>query len=350
MRALAPDRSSAHFALACCKDMNEFELIRRYFDRRAGDALLGIGDDCALLSQRDGFELAVSTDMLVSGRHFFPDAEPEALGWKALAVNLSDLAAMGAAPRAFTLALALPEANEAWLGAFSRGLFDCADRHRCELIGGDTTRGPLNICVTVLGEAPRGAAIRRSGARAGDEVWVSGVLGDAALALRAMRAQKRSEHESSRAAGTTSGARASLVRSLERPVPRIALGIALRGVASAMIDLSDGLAGDLAHVLAASKVGATIAPDRLPLSNVLAAEARTLQLECALGGGDDYELCFTAPASAREAVRRAGTQAAVQLTRIGIIDGHEGLRCTHPDGSPFRFPDGVAIGSFDHFA
>ena len=330
--------------------MTEFELIHRYFDRRTGNAVLGIGDDCALLSQRDDFELAISSDMLVSGRHFFPDVEPEALGWKALAVNLSDLAAMGAQPRAFTLALALPEADEAWLAAFSRGLFDCADRYGCDLIGGDTTRGPLNLCVTVFGEVPCGAAIRRSGARAGDEVWVSGVLGDAALALRVARAEKQADEGATASPARRGAEYASIRQALERPTPRIALGIALRGTASAMIDLSDGLAGDLAHVLTASKVGAIIDPDRLPLSGTLAAKARALQLECALGGGDDYELCFTALASAHEAVRRAGAQAAVALTCIGLVDDGEGLRYARVDGSPFRLPDGVAIGSFDHFA
>lgn len=329
--------------------MTEFELIRRFFDRRAGNVLLGIGDDCALLAQRGAFELAISTDMLVSGRHFFPDVDPEALGWKALAVNLSDLAAMGAQPLAFTLALALPEADEAWIGAFSHGLFDCADRYACELIGGDTTRGPLNVCVTVFGEAPRGAAIRRSGARAGDEVWVSGVLGDAALALRALRAGKRTVEGATVSPERCVAKYESIGHALERPLPRVALGIALRGIASAMIDLSDGVAGDLAHVLAASQVGATIDPDRLPLSSVLAAEARELQIECALGGGDDYELCFTAPASAREAVHRAGAEAGVALTCIGLIDDGEGLRYARGDGAPFLFPDGVSISSFDHF-
>ena len=330
--------------------MTEFELIRRFFDRRLGNARLGSGDDCALLAQRDGVELAISTDMLVSGRHFFPDAEPEALGWKALAVSLSDLAAMGAEPRAFTLALALPEIDEVWLTAFSRGLFDCADRYGCELIGGDTTRGPLNLCVTVFGDVPRGVAIRRSGAGAGDEVWVSGVLGDAASALRMARVEKQAV-EGATASSVRRGAEyAAIMQALERPVPRVALGIALRGIATAMIDLSDGLAGDLGHVLAASKVGATIDPDRLPLSSVLATEARALQLECALGGGDDYELCFTAPMALHEAVRRAGAEASVALTCIGLIDDGNGLRYAHADGSPFRFPNGLTIAGFDHFA
>ena len=343
-----PD-GSADLAAAFTSRMTEFELIRRFFDRRVGSALRGIGDDCALLTQRDGFELAISTDMLVSGRHFFSDVDPEALGWKALAVNLSDLAAMGAAPRAFTLALALPEADQAWLAAFSLGLFDCADRYGCELIGGDTTRGPLNICVTVFGEVPYGCAIHRSDARAGDEVWVSGVLGDAALALRMARDEKRTIEGGASAPVPRGAQYASIRQALERPVPRIALGIALRGIASAMIDLSDGLAGDLGHVLAASKVGATVYPDRLPLSRVLRAEARELQLECALGGGDDYELCFTAPVSARGAVHHASAAAEVAPTCIGLIDGGDGLRYVSADGSPFRFPVGQAIGGFDHF-
>ena len=275
--------------------------------------------------------------MLVAGRHFFYDVDPEALGLKSLAVNLSDLAAMGAAPRAFTLALALPAVDEAWLAAFSRGLFECADRYDCELIGGDTTRGPLTISITVLGACPEGGAVKRSGARAGDDVWVSGTLGGAALALSRLREEQATIHDAARDA-------------LERPTPHIALGIALRGIASAMIDLSDGLVGDLGHVIEASQVGATLYVDQLPMLDVVANEAEIKRLAFVLGGGDDYELCFTASASARAAVLAAGVTVKVVVTRIGIIEREPGLRFAYADGSSYRFPDSFAPNSFDHFA
>ena len=247
----------------------EFELIRRFFERpaAAGRARLGIGDDCALLDVPGGESLAVSTDMLVEGRHFFPDVDPEALGHKALAVNLSDLAAMGARPLGFTLALALPAADEAWLEAFSRGLFALADAQGCELVGGDTTRGPLALCVTVHGTVPPALALRRDGARAGDDLWVSGALGAAALAVeRRLRGEP-----------VPAGALARL----DRPEPRVALGLGLRGLARAAIDLSDGLAGDLGHVLARSSaaagvpLGAALERDALPVATICSASPPT---------------------------------------------------------------------------
>ena len=228
--------------------MGEFDLIARHFKRPVRRTALGVGDDCALLAPRPGMQLAVSSDMLVEGRHFFADVDPQALGHKALAVNLSDLAACGAEPLAFTLALALPNADDAWLAAFARGLFALADAHGCELVGGDTTRGPLNICITVFGELPTGQALLRSGARAGDDLYVSGTLGDARLALEALQG---------RVALPPALLAAARLR-LERPTPRVALGQQLRGVASSAIDLSDGLLGDVGHVLHASGVGARI--------------------------------------------------------------------------------------------
>ncbi len=238
--------------------MGEFELIRRYFDRRHAKTgldnpvALGIGDDCALLAPRPGTQLAISTDMLVEGRHFFADVDPEALGHKALAVNLSDLAAMGAKPLAFTLALALPSAEPAWLEGFANGLFNLADAHQCQLIGGDTTRGPLNICITVFGEIPvengRSLALRRSGAQAGNDLYVSGYLGEARLALLALQ-------------GDLNLPAAQLQQArlrLERPTPRVALGLALRGIATAAIDLSDGLAGDLGHLSRSNNIGSCL--------------------------------------------------------------------------------------------
>jgi thiamine-monophosphate kinase len=239
-------------------DMGEFELIQRYFTRPTPKAVLGVGDDCALLQPRVGMQLAISTDMLVEGRHFFPDVNPRVLGHKALAVNLSDLAACGARPLAFTLALSLPQADAVWCESFAEGLLSLADAHGCELIGGDTTQGPLNICITVFGEVPVGAALRpgepatqailRSGAQAGDDIYVSGTLGDARLALEALRGRIQLPDEVLEFA----------LQRLEQPTPRIALGLALRGIASAAADISDGLLGDLGHILQSSVVGATL--------------------------------------------------------------------------------------------
>ncbi|CAJ0774244.1 Thiamine-monophosphate kinase [Ralstonia condita] len=316
--------------------MSEFELIRRYFTKPARRATLGVGDDCALLGLRPGYELAISTDMLVAGRHFFPDAEPRALGHKALAVNLSDLAAMGAEPRAFTLAVALPEANPAWLKPFSEGMLALADAFHCELIGGDTTRGPLTLSLTVFGDVPAAAALRRDAARPGDDLWVSGTVGDARLALGALRGEW----------ALTPEALAQVQPRMDTPTPRVALGLALRGIARAALDISDGLLGDLGHILTQSHVGATVEVERVPRSPTLAAQPLDHQLQCALAGGDDYELCFTAPAGAREAVLAAGQRAGVAVTRIGHIDAVPGLRLVDAQGAPITFTH----GSFDHFS
>ncbi len=285
--------------------MGEFDLIARYFTRTARRNPLGVGDDCALLQPAPGMQLAVSTDLLVEGRHFLSTADPVALGHKSLAVNLSDLAACGAEPLAFTLSLSLPSVDEAWLAAFSDGLFALADGYRCELVGGDTTRGPLAISITVFGEVPAGQALLRSGARAGDDLWVSGTLGDARLALEAFR-------------GTLSLPQAVLAAArqrLEEPQPRIALGCALRGLATSAIDISDGLLGDLAHVLRRSGVGASV--DSEAATALLAARSHLALpqqqvLQLVLAGGDDYELAFTVPPRLRAAVagaaRDAGTR------------------------------------------
>ena len=244
--------------------MGEFDLIARYFTRPVRKAALGVGDDCALLAPTPGMQLAVSSDMLVEGRHFFADVDPEALGHKALAVNLSDLAACGARPLAFTLALSLPRMDEAWLAGFSRGMWALADAHGCELVGGDTTQGPLNICITVFGEVPAGQALLRSGARPGDDIYVSGTLGDARLALEALLGHITLH------ADVLARAR----QRLERPSPRVPLGLALRGVVSSAMDVSDGLLGDLSHILKASGVGASIDTD--VTSNLIATSAYSL--------------------------------------------------------------------------
>ena len=318
--------------------MGEFDLIARYFKRPAKRSPLGVGDDCALLAPAPGMQLAVSSDMLVEGRHFLSTVEPARLGHKALAVNLSDLAACGARPLAFTLALALPGVDEHWLEGFSRGLFALADEHGCELVGGDTTRGPLNICITVFGEVPAGAALLRSGARAGDDIWVSGTLGDARLALEVFRGTVALPAE----------VFAEARLRMEQPSPRVALGQALRGIASSAVDVSDGLVGDLGHILASSNVGATLDVDAA-VGTVAAAATTGLGTEmlrtCALSGGDDYELVFTAPPSARAAVEQAGKDSATRVTRIGRIEAEAGLRIVDASGAPVA----QRFGSFDHF-
>ena len=327
--------------------LSEFSLIDRYFARRTQrrrDAALGIGDDCALLAPRAGQMLAVSTDMLVEGRHFLPDVDPAALGHKALAVNLSDLAAMGAEPRAFTLALALPDADaarERWLEAFADGMFALAERYGCELVGGDTTAGTLNICITVFGDVPADQALRRDGARPGDDIWVSGVLGDARLALGALRGEWRVDAAALR----------PLLGALERPEPRVALGLALRGLAHAALDLSDGLAGDLAHILERSNVAASIDVDALPRSEALRAQPLDVQRRCTIEGGDDYELCFTAPAAHRDALVALAARTGVPLARIGTISAlaepSAASRIVWRDAA--GRPAGTTWRSFDHF-
>jgi thiamine-monophosphate kinase len=307
--------------------LSEFSLIERFFERPPGAlkspetalnggkprAALGIGDDCALLDARPGQQLAISTDMLVEGRHFFADVAPYALGHKALAVNLSDLAAMGAEPRAFTLALGLPRAEEAWLESFSQGLLDTARRFDCELIGGDTTRSPIiTLCITVFGDVPPAQALRRDAACPGDDIWVSGVLGDA----RAGLAIKLGEWTA-----VDADAERRLVRALELPEPRVALGMALRGVAHAALDLSDGLAGDLLRILKRSKMRASVNIDDVPRSAEVAALQQQIQQQYMLAGGDDYELCFTAATAERPKIERIGQRLGVLLTRIGTIEG-----------------------------
>lgn len=301
--------------------MNEFELIERFFSRppRSESVVLGVGDDAALLSPSAGCELVASVDMLVEGRHFFAGADPERLGHKALAVNLSDMAAMGATPRWALLASALPDSDPAWLAAFARGFNSLAQMHGVDLVGGDTTRGPRNLCVTILGELPAGQALRRDGAHVGDDIYVSGELGGAAVAVAVIGGRGALE------AGALAAARARL----EKPEPRIALGLALRGVASAAIDVSDGLTGDLGHILERSHAGAVVLLPAIPRANALATKLagaeRTLALECLLAGGDDYELLFTAPPAAAARISAIAAELALPLTRIGSIVEKAGL-------------------------
>ena len=315
--------------------VGEFDLIAKYFARPVRHAVLGGGDDCALLQPTPGMQWAVSTDALVEGRHFLSTVPPEALGHKALAVNLSDLAACGARPVAFTLSLTLPRVDESFLAGFAEGLYALAQAHDIELVGGDTTAGPLNIGITVMGEVPPGQALRRGGARAGDELWVSGRLGDARLALEAFRGQVALRGE----------AFEDVRRAMERPQPRVALGMALRGIASAAIDLSDGLVGDLGHVLRASAVGATLRLADIPHSAHVAACTEGRRRQCLLSGGDDYELLFAAPAGAHARVRDAGARAGVTVSCIGTLDAAPGLRVIDARGAPVALTE----RAFDHF-
>jgi len=317
--------------------LSEFSLIQRYFTRPTPGAVLGVGDDAALVRVGSGMELAISTDMLVSGTHFFPDADPFMLGHKALAVNISDMAAMGAMPRWATLAIALPAEDEAWLEGFSAGFFALADEYHVELVGGDTTQGPLNLSVTIMGEVPQGQALRRDGAQVGDEIWVSGRLGDAALALAHMQGKLLLDDASF----------ISVAANLHRPAPRVALGMALRGMAHSAIDISDGLLADLGHILQRSKVAAVIQLDKLPVSAYLQPYlAHALGRQCVLAGGDDYELCFTAPASRHAEIEKLSAQLGLPLNCIGKIVAGTGCSVHAADGSEIT----IRETGYDHFA
>ncbi len=316
--------------------MSEFSLIQRYFTRATPSAVLGVGDDAALVRVGSGMELAISTDMLVSGTHFFADADPYLLGHKALAVNISDMAAMGAQPRWATLALSLPSEDEAWLERFSAGFFALADEYQVELIGGDTTRGPLNLCITIMGEVPQGKALRRDCAQAGDEIWVSGKLGDAALALAHLQGKLKLDDADFKATATA----------LHYPVPRVALGLALRGLAHSAIDISDGLLADLGHILERSNVAAEIQFSALPVSTHLRPYLRqALGRQCALAGGDDYELCFTAATARHAEIEKLAAQLALPLSCIGKIAAGSACKIVAADGSVMT----IGETGYDHF-
>lgn len=320
-------------------EIGEFQLIERFFKRSApanSYVALGIGDDCALLAAAAGEQWAVSTDTLIEHVHFLPDVDPAALGHKALAVSLSDLAACGATPRCYFLALALPQADPAWFGQFSAGLHALADAHSCVLAGGDTSRSPAAIVITItaLGTLPAGRALLRSGARVGDEIWVSGALGDAAVGLAVRRG----------AIDMPPADAKQVISKLERPMPRVALGERLRAVASSAIDLSDGLVGDLRHVLRASGVGAVIEWECVPRSQVLQQQPTALQQRFALAGGDDYELLFTAASERRADVMTAAARL-VPVTRIGTVTAATGLAVLDAAGAAV---DTGAV-AFEHF-
>lgn len=330
--------------------IGEFELIQRFF-KTGADAMspkseigLGIGDDCALIYSSSNEEIAITTDMLVEGRHFFVGADPELLGRKALAVNLSDLAAMGATPLGFTLALALPSADQVWLEAFSKGLFSLAKQFSCSLIGGDTTAGPLNISITAFGTLPKGEAIRRSGSKPSDDIWVSGELGDARLALAAMR------HEISLPELDL----IQIKHRMHQPIPRVELGAHLRGIATAALDISDGLLGDLKHILNQSKVDAQIWIDQLPKSAILLKQDSSIQNQFAACGGDDYEICFTADKHQRDAIEQISKTLNLALTRIGQTVASKSdtanIEILNSDGNQLSDDETkVLMKSFDHF-
>ena len=320
--------------------LSEFDIIQRYFTRPTPGAVLGVGDDAALIKPAAGIELAISTDMLVAGRHFLADANPRMLGYKSLAVNLSDMAAMGARPRWATLALALPEslvqADEKWLAAFADGFFGLARTHQVELIGGDTTCGPLNVCVTIIGEVATGKALRRSSARPGDDIWVSGQLGDAALALA--HAQQRIALEP--------GEVQACLPALHLPVARVELGQCLIGLAHSAIDISDGLLADLGHILECSKVAAVIEMNAIKRSAVMEKYLpQPLAINCLLAAGDDYELCFTAPRAKYGKIESLSRELDIPLTRIGRISQGEGLVVLDAAGKSIE----LETRGYDHF-
>jgi thiamine-monophosphate kinase len=308
---------------------SEFELINRHFRRTTRHTVLGVGDDGAIIRPTPGMELVVSTDMLVAGTHFLPDADPEALGWKTLAVNVSDMAAMGAQPRWALLAAALPAATESWIARFAQGFFACAEAFDVDVIGGDTTKGPRNFCVTIFGEVPAGQALLRSGAKLDDDIWVSGQPGRAALGLACLQGR----HD------MAEPMRADCLAALHRPQPRVALGLALRGLANSAIDVSDGLLADLAHIMEESQASAHLQIPGLPAAGI--------ERDCLLAGGDDYELVFTSPAARRQEVEAVGRSLGLALTRIGIVQAGVSPRLTlsGPDGQPVE----PGFLGYDHF-
>jgi thiamine-monophosphate kinase len=324
----------------------EFDLIAKYFTRPTPSAVLGVGDDCALIRPTPGMELAITTDMLIAGRHFMPADGPGTIGHKAMAVNLSDLAAMGARPRFALLSIALPAADEKFLQGFAGGFFGLAQKHGVEVIGGDTTRGGLlTLNVTVIGEVPPGQALRRNAAQAGDDIWVSGTLGDAAAALAHHRGRLKLDPQQA----------VHCFPRLFVPSPRVELGLALRTLAHACIDVSDGFAADLGHILERSNLGAEVRFEDLPLSDALAPmRGEPVVQECALSGGDDYELVFTAPPEHAQRILSIGRELDLRLTRVGMITplalgkrgGGDDARATILNGGQLMQLDRTG---FDHF-
>ncbi len=316
---------------------SEFDLIKRYFNRPQPDAVLGVGDDAALVQVSPGMQLAISADMLVAGTHFYADIDPWMIGWKSMAVNISDMAAMGAQPRWATLAIALPKADEIWVARFAEGFFACAEQFDVALIGGDTTRGPLTISVQIMGEIAPGQSLLRSNAHVGDDLWVSGQLGDAALALAAIQGRFPLSETELYACSPA----------LHQPQPRVALGRALQGLAHSALDISDGLLADLGHILERSKVGAEVWLKAIPQSNTVSAHSHQNEVQSMiLSGGDDYELCFTAPAKNRHRIAEIGQKLGLTMAIIGQITASPTLTVLGLDNTPLTLKE----HGFDHFA
>ena len=326
--------------------MNEFNLIKQYFTRKTHHTDLSVGDDAALISVSAGMQLVISSDMLVAGTHFFHDAAPHDIGWKALAVNVSDMAAMGANPKWATLAIALPSITPSplmgegiitayWLAEFSRGFFACADAFNIDLIGGDTTRGLLNISVTIMGEVPTGEALRRDGAKIDDDIWVSGQLGSATLGLAHLQGKTHVPED----------ALLACLNALHTPTPRAALGLALCSIATSCIDVSDGLLADLGHILKASHCGATLDLEKIPCIEYFKNDLDNAEIQqMLLAGGDDYELCFTAPKSKCEAINLLCKQLNLAITCIGNTRMAIGLQSDYKNKKITLLKQG-----FDHF-
>lgn len=325
--------------------MSEFDLIAKHFTRSTTNADLGVGDDAALVSVTTSHQLAISADMLVAGTHFFHDADPCKLGWKCLAVNVSDMAAMGATPKWATLAIALPNLDDAWLAEFSRGFFECANKFHVSLIGGDTTRtshqeGPT-ISVQIMGELPMHSALQRDGAKSEEDIWVSGPLGSAALGLAYLQHKANLD-----TLGLKNTEIATFLDALHQPQPRVALGLALRNIASSCIDISDGLLADLGHILKASNCGATIDLAHVPCHNVLRGQLNhPLFQQMILAGGDDYELCFTAPKYKRAEVEAIALKTGLPLSIIGQTHTNKDLNIYHQNKKLT-----VTKKGFDHFS
>lgn len=327
-------------------EAGEFQIIEKFFTYQTFGAWKsqGVGDDCAIIDTGAG-RIAVTCDMMALGTHFLPDADPEDVGYKALAVNLSDLAAAGAVPRAFFLSIGLPRRDDGWLADFSRGLMKLARESGCALLGGDTTRtpeveghhAPVTISITAMGDLPAGMGLTRKGAKPGDDIWVSGTVGDAYAALKCRRG----------AWSVMPDLEPALFARMDRPTPRIALGQALLGAASAAADISDGLLADLGHILERSGVSAEIEWEKIPTSVALQSMTPARQHEAALAGGDDYELIFTAPPSSAERIYEAGLLSGTSVTRIGRVIERTSRAVT------VRTPDGLPVllvtEGFDHF-
>lgn len=319
--------------------ISEFSLIDQYFKARSvirDDVLVGIGDDAAITRIPEGMQLVSAIDTLVSGVHFPVDTSPYAIGHKALAVNLSDLAVMGAEPAWATLALTMPQADETWIKQFCDGFFQLAESYNVQLIGGDTTQGPLTVTVQVSGFVPAGEAVLRSGAKPGDLIFVSGTLGDAACALDWLHNNDRLD---------LTGTMEKLIERLERPMPRLALGIALRGIATSAIDVSDGLVADLSHILDASGAGALLYQEKIPVTNSVTLEDSRKYLDWALYGGDDYEICFTAAANSRKTIQDLSQQLNLAVTEIGVVEMQKKIRLSNKNVCTDLSPLG-----YEHFS